>query len=850
MTDKTAECIRKVSNFSKTEPVNLIDKKGFDPTITKLYIDNGASPKLQALFEKIDELDKKDMKETGRMFKHIIFTDIKSSSYGAKIIASAFVTKNMTPAFRAQGRGFLVHDNETLAETQNQNFAILLSKTFYNRPMSAKFRKDILGKFNSRPENIHGEQIRFMILDQGFKEGIDVFDVKYLHLFEPLVFNSDEKQAIGRGTRFCGQKGLEFHPSLGWPLHVFKYDISIVPNKQNKMTGTLSELYIKHLGIDLRKTVFASDLEKVTIGSAVDNELNSTLHNFKIQKGGASSTYVPPNKIMNLKEMMTYIRNFNKFAYPTIQLENKCVSGGATDVVSFTPSQNFVRHYFQQSSAYKGLLLHHSVGTGKTCTAIASATTGFEDYTILWVTRHTLKNDIWKNMFDQVCHVGIQDKIDKGLPLKKVSIKSKSKLISDKWMNPISYKQFSNMLLKKNKIYDEMVKRNGEQDPLRKTLLIIDEAHKLYAPSVAQSEKPNTDILEEMIQKSYNISGDDSVRLLVMTATPYTEDGMEMVKLLNLLRQNDKFPDNFENFSSVYLDDGGKFTKSGITKFQNQLSGYISYLNRSNDARSFAYPVMHDVVVNMSVEKKKIKTEHPNTTIHKTIKGEIKELNQIQKIKANYTKALHKKCLSDAKDDLKSFKKATMVEKNDLLSKCKDMNVKERKECRQKIKEDNLTKKALFESNISRRTNHCENIILSDIDLGEKIKEKREILGKNNQIKIQYKENTQMLKEKIEKTKREITEVQEQANEIKNKIAIKNQEINKLGEKEEKTKARREFRKNPMYSQLKEVSAILEDKKGVLTNLKAKKKVAYVTNNPSRLRNISQEYALTKICKI
>jgi hypothetical protein len=46
----------------------------------------------------------------------------------------------------------------------------------------------------------------------------------------------------------------------------------------------------------------------------------------------------------------------------------------------------------------KGILLYHSVGTGKTCTAIAAATRNFEpaDYTILWVTRTTLKNNIGK----------------------------------------------------------------------------------------------------------------------------------------------------------------------------------------------------------------------------------------------------------------------------------------------------------------------------------------------------------------------------------------------------------------------------------------------------------------------
>jgi len=455
-------------------------------------------------------------------------------------------------------------------------------------------------------------------------------------------------------------------------------------------------------------------------------------------------------------------------------------------------------------------------------------------------------------MFDQVCHIGIQDQIDKGLlPLSKVSMKSKSKLISEKWMNPISYKQFSNMLLKKNKIYDEMVKRNGEQDPLRKTLLIIDEAHKLYAPSVAKSEKPNTDILEDMIQKSYNISGDDSVRLLAMTATPYTEDGMEMVKLLNLLRHTDKFPDSFENFSSVYLDDSGKFTKSGITKFQNQLSGYISYLNRSNDARSFAYPVMHDVVVNMSVEKNIQKTENPTTSIHKSIKADIKGLNQIQKEKTKYMKTLHKKCTSDVKGDLKSFKATSMVQKKNLLLKCKDVNVKERKACRDKINKENMADMAMFMADNSKRQEHCENLLLSDIDLGKKILSKQEDLEKNNQVKNKYKENNKAIHEKMEKTRSEISEAVLQVNKIQNQIKADVRLISEMSNEKEKIRATKELKKNnPLFSQLKEISEVIKEKKGVLSNLRAKKKIALVTNNPSKLRNISQEYALTTMCNV
>jgi hypothetical protein len=229
---------------------------------------------LKLLLEQIRLLDEKDMKETGKLHKHLIFTDVNRSTYGAKIVASALTANGLHLAYHPQGTGFSMSDHKKLRKTKNANYAVLLSKSFFDRPVNAKIRKVILDTFNSRPDNTYGELVRFIVLDQGFKEGIDLFDVKYVHLFEPLAVNADEKQAIGRATRFCGQKGLEFHPRYGWPLYVFKYDV-VIPKilKDRYMSSeTLFELYIKNSNLDMRKIIFANELENATIGASVDKE--------------------------------------------------------------------------------------------------------------------------------------------------------------------------------------------------------------------------------------------------------------------------------------------------------------------------------------------------------------------------------------------------------------------------------------------------------------------------------------------------------------------------------------------------------------------------------------------------
>lgn len=78
----------------------------------------------------------------------------------------------------------------------------------------------MLAEYNSRPENVYGQSMRFIVFDSGFKEGIDLFDVKYVHIYEPSMTLADLKQTVGRATRTCGQKGLRFQPGIGWPLYV------------------------------------------------------------------------------------------------------------------------------------------------------------------------------------------------------------------------------------------------------------------------------------------------------------------------------------------------------------------------------------------------------------------------------------------------------------------------------------------------------------------------------------------------------------------------------------------------------------------------------------------------------
>ena len=1159
-------CVRKKTNWGKASNKYKFDTPDFSPETLLNDIPNN-SPKLNILLKKIESLDKSDMKKHGKLFKHFIFSDLKSGTYGAKLLAAALIAKGMNLGYTANlkknakktiendpnaddnssvgatdkktknyGKIELLSD-EKLLESKFNNFYLLSSVSVYDQGISVITKKNILKKFNQRPDNINGELARIIVMDSGFKEGIDLFDIKYIHIYEPSTVQSDQKQVIGRGTRTCGQKGLEFHPRLGWPLHVFVYDLSIPEELQTSFMGakTTMELYLKTMNIDVRLFNFAHDLEKTTIVGSVDYELNKNIHSFSIpnedaeedlpegaefiynggfysQKGGSSEPRrlivrdVPPivisssnlsndePKRMNHQELKHYIReHYSDLAWDSVKMENLCSDvqkGGSGDIINYTPSQSFVRNYFTTSNPCKGIMLFHSVGTGKchaidtpilmydgtikmvqdievgdklmgddstprtvlslangeddmydvipikgdkytvnsehilclkptrlgvktlgekqpnypfvanyicnktgkiktksfttkeeanifldeihtndyiyevsineflklsngvkknlkgyrtgvefqnkqidfdpyiigfwlgdgsqrdpvistqdsrilyylfkempkynlsvnyqsgydyrisssipkgenkllktlqkynlinnkhipfdykvndrknrlellaglidsdgyadnkgyeitqknkilaedivflcrslgyatymkeceksctykgekktglyyritingdnlteipvkierkklqkrlqkkdvlvtgikinhigkgnyygftldgnnryligdftvthnTCSAIAAATNTFEreGYTILWVTRTTLKNDIWKNMFDQVCSDPIRNKIT----LSKLNIpdehNKRMKMLSNSWrIRPMSYKQFSNLVSKQNAFYKTLVKINGEADPLRKTLLIIDEAHKLYGGGDLSSiERPDMNALHQAVMNSYEISGRDSVRLMLMTATPITEDPLELIKLINLLKPSrEQMPTNFEDFSNSFLDNEGKFTENGRERYLNDIAGYVSYLNREKDARQFSQPIIKpintpiitDIEQAKRFDKKIVRdvmssdiNELKNKIIENNnkLKGELSEVNanMFAFLKKDICNGLEGKPLKQCESVVKRNIKEMVAEAKEEVKGIRDSI----KEIRELVKQRNLTRK-------------------------------------------------------------------------------------------------------------------------------------------------------------
>jgi hypothetical protein len=316
----------------------------------------------------------------------------------------------------------------------------------------------------------------------------------------------------------------------------------------------------------------------------------------------------------------------------------------------------------------------------------------------------------------------IADEVRKGLLLPEDESKRK-RLLSKNWVEPMSYKQFSNLLAGKNEYYEKLKARNGSADVIRRTLIIIDEAHKLYGGDLKAMERPDMGIMEELLQNSFRKSGKDSARLLLMTATPFTNSPMELFSLINLCKETEKekITTDPSEFKSLYMSKDSILTEAGVKKLADQLSGYISYINREHDATQFAQPIMIEVPVVMSHlmdDEAKLRPYITTTTGNKTKTKKVNKLQerskqiktQIQNIKNQYKDTLKTRLATckGVKPHAACTKKIREQTAEELANAVKDLtqDLGEDKNVKKKIKE--LNEGFLQEVML---VNRCKNIV-------------------------------------------------------------------------------------------------------------------------------------------
>lgn len=254
----------------------------------------------------------------------------------------------------------------------------------------------------------------------------------------------------------------------------------------------------------------------------------------------------------------------------------------------FQIPQKFLAEYINPKTPYRGLLVFHNIGAGKTCGAINIAEKFKHQKRIMFVVPASLKGNIRSELrslctgnsyitdFErrELSHLAPDSK-------RYTDIIKRSDSRIDKYYTLYSYNRFA-----------DLVKRQALD--IRNTIMIIDEIHNMIS---------ETGVYYQLLHKLVH-DADPDFRLIIMTATPIFDKPVEIALTMNLLVKDQQLPTGSE-FISEFIDiettstsDVASFRVKNIERFRAFVKGYVSYYQ---GAPPYVYPKHHLHIVRVKM---------------------------------------------------------------------------------------------------------------------------------------------------------------------------------------------------------------------------------------------------------
>lgn len=229
--------------------------------------------------------------------------------------------------------------------------------------------------------------------------------------------------------------------------------------------------------------------------------------------------------------------------------------------------QKFMGEYINPKTPYKGILVFHQIGSGKTCTAVSVAEKWKNKRNIYVVVPASLIGN-FRSELRSLCAGNAyltqneRDKLKNLHPLNEEykNIIKKSDERIDKYYKIYSFNKFIELA-------------ENKQISLKNALLIIDEVQNVV------SEKGK--FYKVMYDTIHNAPSD--LRIVLLSATPMFDKPSEIALTVNLLRIPNELPTgrDFDNrFISIYKNKKtGKYRykAKNLDFFKERIKGYISY---------------------------------------------------------------------------------------------------------------------------------------------------------------------------------------------------------------------------------------------------------------------------------
>ena len=313
-----------------------------------------------------------------------------------------------------------------------------------------------------------------------------------------------------------------------------------------------------------------------------DSELNTDINNYK-----SDFNYYPDIYETDISKKLLSKEELNRHIIPieTGNLNDKC----NTKFFELSPHQLFLKNLLSPNTQYKGLLIFHGVGVGKTCSGISIAENFKDVYAekenrIIILASQNIQIGWRKTIFDpnkgdNQC-TGDEYFNDEDDEHQKILNDKQTKKKIKKYYELHGYAAFANSVKKllknnTNHIQDKIEKHKAEikliKENFSNRILIVDEVHNIRTGESQKQVRDTIHYIEMVIKHS------DNLRLVLLTANPMYNLSSEIVWILNMLLMNDNHTTLLEN--EIFDKDGNLINE---TLLKNKCQGYISYLRGEN----------------------------------------------------------------------------------------------------------------------------------------------------------------------------------------------------------------------------------------------------------------------------
>lgn len=258
--------------------------------------------------------------------------------------------------------------------------------------------------------------------------------------------------------------------------------------------------------------------------------------------------------------------------------------------------QNTLANFINPDTPFKGLLIFHGTGTGKTCSAVAICE-NFKEQVKKYNTKiyilvpGPLNKENWKDEIVKCTKDTYKKEGDGNLldPVEKDRVMCKAKAAALQYYRIMSYRGFYKKVLGqkiiertdvKKKTYKKTEEGEYERDlsidridNLNNAVIVVDEAHNITGNEYGQA-------LQKIIDNSQNL------RILLLSATPMKNLGDDIVEMLNYMRPK-KDPilrDRIFTSDKNYMME---LKPNGLEYLKKMTQGYVSYY-RGSDPATFA----------------------------------------------------------------------------------------------------------------------------------------------------------------------------------------------------------------------------------------------------------------------